>query len=73
MGSLPGVIVGSLFMVGLPEVFSELEEYRFLFYGATLVVMMLARPEGLWPEATRRRELHAAENEEEALEGAAVD
>jgi branched-chain amino acid transport system permease protein len=61
IGSLPGVVVGSLFLVGLPEVLSELEEYRFLFYGAALVLMMLARPEGLWPEATRRRELREGE------------
>jgi branched-chain amino acid transport system permease protein len=66
IGSLPGVVVGSLFLVGLPEVLSELEEYRLLFYGAALVVMMLARPEGLWPEATRQRELHAAGEAEPA-------
>lgn len=66
IGSLPGVVVGSLFLVGLPEVLSELEEYRLLFYGAALVVMMLARPEGLWPEATRQRELHAADEAEPA-------
>jgi branched-chain amino acid transport system permease protein len=32
-----------------------------LMYGALLIMMMLARPEGLWPSETRRRELHAAE------------
>jgi branched-chain amino acid transport system permease protein len=58
MGSLPGVIVGSLFLVGLPEILSELQEFRLLFYGAALVLVMLARPEGLWPESTRKRELH---------------
>ncbi len=67
IGSLPGVVVGSLFLVGLPEVLSELEEYKVLFWGAALVVMMLVRPEGLWPEATRQRELHADEPEEGAL------
>jgi branched-chain amino acid transport system permease protein len=61
MGSLPGVVVGSLFLVGLPEVLSELAEYRMLFYGASLVIVMLVRPEGLWPEATRKRELHEEE------------
>jgi branched-chain amino acid transport system permease protein len=34
-----------------------------LFFGAALVLVMLVRPEGLWPEATRRRELHADANE----------
>jgi branched-chain amino acid transport system permease protein len=61
MGSLPGVVAGSLFLVGLPEVLSELEEYKMLFYGASLVLVMLMRPEGLWPEARRMRELHEGE------------
>jgi branched-chain amino acid transport system permease protein len=67
IGSLPGVIVGSLFLVGLPEVLSELAEYKLLFFGAALILVMLVRPEGLWPEATRRRELHADDNEVMAL------
>ncbi len=61
MGSLPGVIVGALFIMGLPELLREFAEYRMLMYGALLIVMMLARPEGLWPSEARRRELHAAE------------
>jgi branched-chain amino acid transport system permease protein len=42
----------------------EFAEYRLLVFGAALVAMMLLRPEGLWPEAVHRRELH----EEESLE-----
>jgi branched-chain amino acid transport system permease protein len=63
MGSLPGVVVGSLALVGLPELLREFAEYRLLVYGAALVAMMLLRPEGLWPEAVRRRELHEDEPE----------
>jgi branched-chain amino acid transport system permease protein len=58
IGSIPGAIVGALILVGLPELLREFAEYRMLMYGAMLVVMMLVRPEGFWPEATRRRELH---------------
>jgi branched-chain amino acid transport system permease protein len=58
MGSLPGVIVGSLALVGLPELLREFGENRYLFYGLALIVMMRIRPEGLWPSAARRRELH---------------
>ena len=58
MGSIPGVIVGALVLVGLPEFLREFDEYRLLVYGAVLVAMMLLRPEGLVPSATRRRELH---------------
>jgi ABC-type branched-subunit amino acid transport system permease subunit len=34
-------------------------EYQFLLYGIALVVMMLKRPEGLFPSQQRRAELHA--------------
>jgi branched-chain amino acid transport system permease protein len=59
MGSLPGVMVGAAALIGLPELLREFGEYRYLFYGAALVLMMRVRPEGLWPSPTRRRELHA--------------
>jgi branched-chain amino acid transport system permease protein len=62
MGSIPGVLVGSFALVGLPELLREFAEYRLLVYGAALVAMMLLRPEGLWPEALRRRELHEGES-----------
>jgi len=61
IGSIPGVIVGALFLVGLPELLREFAEYRLLMYGAALVIMMLNRPEGIWPEARRRLELHEEE------------
>ena len=61
MGSIPGVVVGAIALVGLPELLREFAEYRLLVYGAALVAMMLLRPEGLWPEASRRRELHEGE------------
>ena len=58
MGSIPGVLVGGLVLIGLPEILREFAEYRYLVYGAVLVAMMLTRPEGLVPEARRRLELH---------------
>jgi branched-chain amino acid transport system permease protein len=61
IGSLPGVVVGAIFLIGLPELLREFAEYRYLMYGALLIVMMLLRPEGLWPSAVHRRELHADE------------
>jgi branched-chain amino acid transport system permease protein len=61
MGSLPGVIVGAMLLIGLPEVLREFDEYRYLFYGALLIVIMRVRPEGLWPSPQRKRELRAAE------------
>jgi branched-chain amino acid transport system permease protein len=58
MGSIPGVFVGALVLMGSPELLREFAEYRYLVYGALLMAMMLTRPEGLWPEARRRLELH---------------
>jgi branched-chain amino acid transport system permease protein len=40
-------------------------EYQFLLYGVALVLMMLLRPEGLFPSKRRRRELHTNEDEPE--------
>ncbi len=68
VGSLPGVIVGSLALIATPELLREFAEYRMMIYGAVLVGMMLFMPEGLWPEAARKRELH----EEEEMESAAA-
>jgi ABC-type branched-subunit amino acid transport system permease subunit len=37
--------------------------YQYLLYGLALVIMMLVRPEGLFPSRRRRRELHADQDE----------
>ena len=58
IGSIPGTIVGALFLVGLPEVLRELDEFRILAYGAGLIIMMIVKPEGLLPSARRKMELH---------------
>lgn len=52
MNSVPGIILGAFTLKGLPEILREFESYRLLAFGALLVVMMLIRPDGLWP-ATR--------------------
>lgn len=70
MGSIPGIVVGALALIGLPEILREFAEYRLLLYGALLVTMMLVRPEGLWPSAVRRRELR---EEEELIPAPAGD
>jgi branched-chain amino acid transport system permease protein len=61
MGSLPGVVLGSIVLIGLPELLREFGEYRYLLYGTVLIVMMRLRPEGLWPSEARRRELHGGD------------
>jgi len=62
MGSIPGVVVGAAVLIGMPELLREFAEFRFLIYGALLIVMMLTRPEGLWPSEVTRRELAVDED-----------
>ena len=62
LGSIPGVIVGSLILVGMPELLREFTEYRFLMYGILLIIMMLFRPEGFLPDVTHKRELGGDED-----------
>lgn len=50
MGSVPGVIVGALVLIGIPEALRVFESYRVMIFGALLVVMMLLRPAGILPE-----------------------
>ncbi|MEO8274556.1 MAG: hypothetical protein ABI620_10860 [Chloroflexota bacterium] len=61
MGSIPGVVLGALVLIGLPELFREFSDYRLLFYGVALMVIMILRPEGLLPSKIARRELHSAD------------
>ncbi len=66
LGSIPGTVVGAIILVGLPELLREFAEFRWLIYGALLVLMMLNRPEGFIPSDIIRREMHAAESENPA-------
>jgi branched-chain amino acid transport system permease protein len=47
MGSQLGVVLATLVLIGLPEVFRELESYRMLAFGAGMVLIMIWRPRGL--------------------------
>jgi branched-chain amino acid transport system permease protein len=63
MGSIPGVVVGAIVLIGIPELFREFSEYRFLLYGIALIAMMRFRPEGVLPSQIVQRELHVPEAE----------
>jgi branched-chain amino acid transport system permease protein len=66
IGSLPGVVVGALVLVGLPELLREFGEFRLLIYGAVLVAVMILRPAGLIPNVRRSRELQEDERAQDA-------
>jgi len=71
MGSIPGVVLGALVLIGLPGLLTEFEEFRLLIYGAVLVAIMILRPQGLIPNIRRMRELHEEEVEQDAWAKAA--
>lgn len=76
MGHIPGVIFGGILLTVLPEalrygavpvqtaLFGKVlippESLRMLLFGLALILVMLYRPAGLWPSATRKRELAGA-------------
>ncbi|MCR6631781.1 MAG: high-affinity branched-chain amino acid ABC transporter permease LivM [Magnetospirillum sp.] len=47
MGSQVGVVLAALLLVGLPEWFRELQQYRMLAFGGAMVLIMLWKPSGL--------------------------
>jgi len=69
IGSLPGVLTGTLVLVGLPGLLREFEEYRLLAYGGALVAVMLLRPQGLVPNVRRSRELQEEDREQDKWAG----
>ncbi|CAA7611860.1 leucine/isoleucine/valine transporter subunit; membrane component of ABC superfamily [Magnetospirillum sp. LM-5] len=47
MGSQIGVVLAALILVGLPEWFRELQQYRMIAFGGAMVLIMLWKPSGL--------------------------
>lgn len=63
MGSIPGVVLGSAAMLVLPEILRNFAQYRMLFFGAALALMMIFRPQGLWPSKRWSTKLQEGEGE----------
>jgi branched-chain amino acid transport system permease protein len=57
-----GIVLAAVFIIGLPELFRELEQYRMLAFGAGMVFIMIWRPGGLTSvrEPTARLQTAAA-------------
>jgi branched-chain amino acid transport system permease protein len=47
MSSIPGAFVGALALIGIPEVFRPLADYRYIIYGILLLLVIRFRPRGL--------------------------
>lgn len=57
MGNIFGVAVGAVLLIMIPERLREFEDLRMLLFGLALVLIMIYRPQGLFPNVRRRREL----------------
>ena len=54
MDNIWGGLIGAILLVVIPEKFRAFQDFRLLFYGIILVVMLLFRPQGLFPNKTRK-------------------
>jgi len=58
MGSIPGVILGAVILIGVPEILRAVALYRMLAFGALLVIMMIFRPTGFIASSRRKLEFN---------------
>jgi branched-chain amino acid transport system permease protein len=52
MGSQIGLVIAAIVLVGMPEFFRELAQYRMIAFGGAMVLIMLWRPQGLLARRT---------------------
>src|SRR5574337_745487 len=53
MDNVVGVIVGAFLLTLLPEKLRAFSDYRILFFGVTVIVFLMLRPQGLFPRRLR--------------------
>ncbi len=47
--SVPGVLLGTAMMFVVPQIFTDLAQYRYLVFGIAMILVMVLRPQGIWP------------------------
>ncbi len=50
MGKIPGVVLGAIIVTLFPEVSRDIGQYRLIIFAVILLVLMIYRPQGIWPE-----------------------
>lgn len=55
-GSMIGSFIGVTILFLLPELLRPIADYRMLIYGIMLVMMMIFKPRGFWPEKESHQE-----------------
>ncbi|WP_239025314.1 branched-chain amino acid ABC transporter permease [Rhodoligotrophos defluvii] len=54
MDNILGVIVGAFLLTLLPEKLRVFSDYRILFFGVVVILFLIIRPQGLFPQRLRR-------------------
>lgn len=54
MDNIMGVIVGAFLLTILPEKLRVFSDYRILLFGVTVILFLIVRPQGLFPQRLRR-------------------
>jgi branched-chain amino acid transport system permease protein len=60
MGSTPGVVVGAVVIALLPELLRDVGNWRYLIFGVLLIVVMIFRPQGIWPHRVEEKSTRVA-------------
>ncbi len=60
LGSQVGIVLAALVLIGVPELFRELSNYRMLAFGIGMVLIMIWRPGGLMAHRDPTIRLHGA-------------
>ncbi len=66
-----GVILGAAVLVGVPELFRPLADWRLLIYGVLLLTLILVRPQGLWARVSLPQRLRPSRRRTGQPQGAA--
>ncbi|HEX2986810.1 MAG TPA: branched-chain amino acid ABC transporter permease [Chloroflexota bacterium] len=73
IGSIPGVIIGAIALIGIPELLREYSDYRMLAFGLVMILMMILRPGGIWPSAMVSAEMRAGHGDDTAEETSSAE
>ena len=46
---ITGVLLGTAMMFVVPQIFTEFAQYRYLAFGVAMILVMILRPQGIWP------------------------
>lgn len=68
MGSIWGALIGTMFLTPLPNILHFFDEYKDIFYGLILVLILIFVPEGLVVRAGKRWMTGRTNAKEEAME-----